>query len=62
MRKGDVLNVKARVEASDWVKVSTSEELEGWVAVEYVALNFPLDSIPWSSRSLPHRPLAPLPL
>jgi len=46
LQKGDALDIRARIEAGDWVKVSTDQGLEGWVAVEYVALNVPLDSIP----------------
>ena len=46
LQKGDTLEVKARLEAGDWVKVSTVMGLEGWVAVEHVALNIPLDNIP----------------
>jgi len=46
LQKGDALKARARIEAGDWVKVSTAAGLEGWVAVEHVALNIPLDSIP----------------
>ena len=46
LEKGDALEARARVEAGDWVKVSTAAGLQGWVAVEHVALSVPLDSIP----------------
>jgi len=46
LQKGDVLQARARVEAGDWMKISTADGIEGWVAVEHVALNVPLDSIP----------------
>lgn len=70
LQKGDALEVGARIEASDWVKVSTAEGLEGWVAVEYVALNVPLDSIPLAVEipptptpgpAVPGIPTAPVP-
>jgi len=46
LQKGDALEIRARTESGDWVKVCTQMGLEGWVALEYVALNVPLGHIP----------------
>ena len=46
LQKGDPVQARARTEAGDWLKVATAAGLEGWVAVEFVALNVPLDGIP----------------
>ena len=60
LQKGDALEARGRIEAGDWVKVSTAEGLEGWVAVEYVALNVPLDAIPLAVEILPTPTLGPM--
>jgi len=57
LERGDPLEVRARVPAGDWVKVSTAAGMEGWVAVEHVALSIPLEGIPLSVE----RPPTPLP-
>jgi uncharacterized protein YraI len=46
LRRDAPLKIKARTESGDWVKVVTDAGLLGWVALEYVDLNIPLDDIP----------------
>lgn len=59
LQKGNTLQARARVKAGDWVKVSIGEGLEGWVAIEFVALNVSLDSIPLAVEIPPTPTLGP---
>jgi len=57
VKEGERLKVIGRTEASDWLKIVTSNGQEGWVAAEYVTVNADLGPV-----AVAQAPPAPTPL
>lgn len=53
LREGEVLEVVARSEAGDWLVVTTTEGVEGWVSASYVTLGIPVQNIPLATEVPP---------